>query len=221
MEEAQEFTCEPEMKVYWMHNTLTDKVEFMCAAEYPASGSYLPLAEILADGTVSNVRKSARAKLPGMVSDYNRSKKIRVDKSFYFNEQPKDNSFGYATTCEFDLYGNNFKWLLFVCQTATSWAIIDLETGICRNTYLKVSGGYRTEETTALWNESQPAESSSPGDTSDFRLSLGGYYSGQADKDVDFDILSISEEGILTLKIIDMNLGSPGSKNVAFDIYAF
>ncbi len=221
IENIQSFDCEPGMKVYWMHNSLTDKVEFICAAEYPASGSYLPLAEILANGTVSNVRKSARAKLPGMVSDYNKSKKISIDESFYFDEKvgPYLNGWGY--THNFDLGGNNFKYLLFVWRTFTSWALIDLETGACRYTYAHRSSSITTVDSVARWNELQPSGDLGVGDRRDFSLSPGYTSSGSASRDICVDLVNISEDGILTVQFMSSGIDSPANKYIELDLYVF
>ncbi len=197
IETAQEFSCEPLMKVYWMHDTLTDKVEFVCAADYPASGSYLPLAEIFADGTVSNVRKCARAKLPGMVSDYNRAKKIVINQELDFS----NNS---SVFLELDLGGTCFKHLLFVCQEYTSWAIIDLETFKIRNTWIGTSEDVYTSDF----------------EGNEFYLSFAYTMSGNSIRRYKITILEISEEGNLRLKIHE-GTGYHTQKNVAIDIYAF
>ncbi len=203
VEEAQEFSCEPRMKVYWMHNSLTDKVEFMCAADYPASGSYLPLAEILADGAVSNVRKSARAKLPGMVSDYNRTKFIAFSEEVHFETIVREGyNSGYYCTLEFDLGGNCYNYLLFTRRYF--WALVNLNTGEIQ--------GIRKADYTVInhngsWNGSQSADFSS-----DFV---------DDDDDYAFDICEISESGKMILKVAKTTLKSSYSNLLEFNLYAF
>lgn len=220
LETAQEFSCEPLMKVYWMHDTLTDKVEFMCTAEYPTSGSYLPLAEILEDGTVSNVRKCARAKLPGMASDYNRTKKIVIDESFTFDQKQGHYSNGYYTLAKIDLGGKDFKYLLFVCKSYTSWAIVDLESGETRYTYL-TSSSTNTQTKVGAWNENQPGESTGSTGTPDFNMSIANSYSGGNWNGIYVDIVSISEDGLLTLKLVDGGTKQVTTTKLNFELYAF
>lgn len=207
IEDIQEFNCEPLMKVYWMHNTLTDKVEFMCAAEYPSSGSYLPLAEILEDGTVSNVRKRARAKLPGMSSDYNRSKKISVEEDVLMDTKYGTYNYYYGTT-NVDLGGNNYKYLLFLGKETTQpWALVDLEAGSILNTYhFSTSSDYKTQMVKM---------------TAPFRLSYDITQTGNSSKHYIIEILNISSDGLLNLQIADASMTSAITRTVKFDIYAF
>lgn len=224
IETAQEFSCEPLMKVYWMHDTLTDKVEFVCAADYPASGSYLPLAEILADGTVSNVRKCARAKLPGMVSDYNTTKKITINETFVFDQKFGANSGnGYYTMRQIDLGGNKYKYLLFVKKDSKSWAIINLETREIQNMYMG-SDGFEHRVFEGKWNELQPTVNIdsfySVTDATDFYLTYD--YDNYNVEFFYMDIISIDESGLMSLRIANTRAFDPThSRTMSFDIYAF
>lgn len=215
IESAQEFNCEPEQKVYWKHNTLTDKVEFICAAEYPAIGSYLPLAEILADGNVKNVRKCARAKLPGMASDYERAKKISVNETFVFDQKiPNGFTNGYYTTKEYDLGGNNFKHLLFVVpgKLSADWAIIDLETGACRYTYTTDSKEVESVDCIVTIGSKQ-------GDGFTLSVKHSNTYSFY---EMDYYIQSISQEGKLTIRAEYYKASGPTSSwDIVFDMYVF
>lgn len=204
VEEAQEFTCEPGMKVYWMHNSLTDKVEFMCAADYPASGSYLPLAEILADGTVSNVRKSARAKLPGMVSDYNKTKHISFSEEITFNPPMPNGNLGITGNTTIDLGGNTYKYFLIHSTTLNSWALINWETN--KILMFKKFSNSSSSKSDELFR----GEAEISGFKYDVEIASSRY--------VRFEI---KENGKVIVFIADTNYEKASTRTVTFELYVF
>ena len=203
LEIAQEFSSEPLMKVYWMHDTLTDKVEFMCTAEYPTSGSYLPLAEILEDGTVSNVRKCARAKLPGMASDYNRTKHFSISENITLDIQHEPNTYGMYGSTTIDLGGNVYKYFLIHEPNLHSWCLINWETGTVKR-FVRITG-----------NSSNTYETSSLGNST-------WYFNGECvlsnGRQLRFEI---QENGLLEIFAYDNDYIKPVTILVEFELYVF
>ena len=108
----------------------------VCSAEAPGTGCVL-LAEISADGELTDKRTYAKGKVPGYASNANMT--MVIDQTFTLEKQTDDYTYDRSTSFEVDLGTNNYSYVTVMSYAAADRLAVGLYD-IATGTYWSASG---------------------------------------------------------------------------------